>query len=114
MKIIVAGGRYFKGTAIHEQWLITQLKKYNVTELVCGMARGADMFGYNIAKYILKVPIKEFPAMWTLYGKSAGPKRNEEMADYADACILFPGGAGTASMKQIALEKGLFIIEYPA
>jgi hypothetical protein len=29
-----------------------------------------------------------------------------------DACILFPGGRGTADMKQKALAKGLRVIEY--
>jgi len=33
------------------------------------------------------------------------------MADYADAVLLYPGGKGTASMKALALQKGLQVFE---
>ena len=39
---------------------------------------------------------------------------NEEMAKYADACILFPGGKGTQHMKDIATASGMRVITYPA
>jgi hypothetical protein len=41
-----------------------------------------------------------FEADWNRLGKSAGPVRNMKMAIYADAIVLFPGGAGTADMKK--------------
>ena len=40
-----------------------------------------------------------------------GPRRNSAMAAYAEACVLFPGGKGTADMKAKALAKGLRVIE---
>ena len=116
MRVIVAGGRDFVPTAIHEEWLKHQFKKLNVTELVCGMAHGADEFGYSIATE-LNIPIKEFPALWAIHGKIAGFKRNEEMAVYVSSddpighCILFRGGNGTAHMRKMAKKYKIEIIE---
>ena len=46
------------------------------------------------------IPIKEFPANWQEFGRAAGPIRNGEMADYADALIAIWDGRsrGTADM----------------
>ena len=111
MKTIIAGGRDFIPTSKHKEGLLKKLKELGTTEVVCGMAVGADMFGYGIAKE-LGIPVKEFPANWNAFGRSAGPIRNEEMARYADACILFPGGTGTANMKANALKYKLSLEQY--
>lgn len=105
MKIIVAGGREFIPAQEHKDWLINALKVNNATEVVCGMARGADMHGYNTAKE-LGIPVKEFAADWVKFGKEAGRRRNKEMADYADMLIVFPGGVGTNDMiRQMRAKK---------
>lgn len=72
---------------------------FEVTEVVCGMARGADTFGMKWA-YSNNIPVAKFPADWDAYGKKAGPIRNGEMADYAEALIAFiwDGSRGTANM----------------
>jgi hypothetical protein len=111
-RIIIAGGRDFKDTEEHKQWLLIKLLELKVTEVVCGMARGADLFGKKVAEEN-NIIVKKFPADWKKYGNSAGYKRNVQMAEYADICILFPGGKGTKHMKDIAIEKGLEVIEYP-
>ena len=58
----------------------------------------------------------EFPADWDKHGKSAGYKRNLEMAENADALIAFWDGEsrGTKHMIDIAKEKNLLtrIIRY--
>ena len=111
MRVIVAGGRYFKPTREHIEWLINVLKSLEATEVVCGMANGADLFGRQIALK-MKLTVKEFPAEWDKYGRMAGPIRNAEMAKNADACVLFPGGRGTANMKMLAKVNELKIVEY--
>jgi hypothetical protein len=111
MKIIVAGGRNFKPLMEDYVWLVVQLKSMNATEIVCGCATGADAFGERVAKD-MNLPAKKFPADWNLHGRAAGPKRNAEMAQYADACILFPGGRGTADMEEKALKNNLIIVKY--
>ena len=83
-------------------------------EIVCGMARGADLLGKRYAEekgYLVKC----FPAKWDLYGKCAGYMRNEDMAQYASAkkgygaLIAFWDGKskGTKHMVDLANEYGL-------
>lgn len=75
-------------------------------ELVCGMARGADLLGLQWAKEY-RVPWKEFPAEWDLYGRSAGYRRNAEMADYADVLIAFWDGDSKGTKHMIECMKKL-------
>ena len=63
-------------------------KTVKITEVVCGGARGADEWGKQWAGN-LDIPIKMFLADWDKYGKAAGPIRNQQMGDYADALIVF-------------------------
>jgi hypothetical protein len=111
LKAIIAGGRDFIDDVNHKKWLIDIIIKEDINEIVCGMARGADMYGYKVGKE-LGLSIKEFPALWDKYGKSAGYRRNVEMANYADICILIPGGKGTKHMENIAREKKLLIFKW--
>lgn len=111
MKVIIAGGRDFKGENIHAEWIKEKFIELDCTEIVSGHCAGADYFGEVIA-HIVEIPCTIFPADWAALGKSAGPVRNEQMAEYADACILFPGGRGTEDMKRRALKHGLKVVEY--
>lgn len=110
MKMIVAGGRNFIPIDNDEIWLMGILEEMNVTEVVCGMAEGADLFGKRVAE-MMGLPVKEFPANWDRYGKKAGWKRNLQMAMYADGVILFPGGVGTNQMRTLAKYNKLMVIE---
>lgn len=86
---------------------------YKVREVVCGMATGADMLGGKWASE-RKIPVKCFPAQWDKFGKRAGFMRNLEMAQYADAAIIFIYGqsAGSKDMerKMRALKKPVFTV----
>jgi lactate dehydrogenase-like 2-hydroxyacid dehydrogenase len=76
--------------------------------VICGCARGADEHGRTWAnKHGIKV--ENFPANWAKYGKSAGYRRNQEMAAKADGVIAIWDGhsKGTNHMINIAKEKGL-------
>jgi hypothetical protein len=98
MRVIIAGGRNVKGL-----WHVTQAVAHsgfkNFTEIVSGGARGADQLGEVWAE-TQNIPIALFPANWDLYGRSAGPIRNKQMADYADALIALWDGQsrGTKNM----------------
>jgi hypothetical protein len=72
---------------------------------------GADAGGERWAKKH-GIPIKLFHADWTAYGRSAGPIRNRQMASYADAVALFPGGRGTNDMAMAAVARGLKIFDW--
>lgn len=59
---------------------------FRITEVVSGVAHGVDKLGERWAQ-AHKIPVKQFPAQWNKYGNAAGPIRNREMAEYADALI---------------------------
>lgn len=82
--IIIAGSRDFTDYKVVKTSLKNFLLNKQTSDkptIICGMARGADMLGYRLAKEY-KLPLKEFPADWSI-GKSAGYIRNEQMAKYA-------------------------------
>jgi hypothetical protein len=106
MKCIIAGGRNYHLTSEDYAFLDT----LGITEVVCGGAAGADFDGASWA-ILHGVPVVYFYADWESYGKAAGPIRNRLMAQYCqDSVVLFPGGKGTDSMRSIASELGLRII----
>lgn len=102
IKLIVAGGRNFNDPQrMHRALceLIHQGKIPAQPELVCGMARGADLLGrYLWTHYGL--PVHEFPADWRTHGKKAGHMRNKQMAEFGDVLLAFWDGesAGTRNM----------------
>ena len=108
MTTIIAGGRDYHLTEEDFLWLDTI--KPGISEVVCGGARGADTGGFNWG-WSRGIPVKSFPADWKTHGKAAGFIRNCQMAKYAERVILFPGGRGTAHMRQEAKKAGLIIIE---
>ena len=108
-KLIIAGGRDFKGTQSDYELIGKIVKENNIDEIVSGGATGADKFGETFAKYE-GLKVTKFLPQWDKYGRSAWPRRNAEMANYADAVVLFRGGAGTASMKAEATKHGIKIL----
>ena len=78
--------------------------------IVSGTARGADSLGEKYAQEH-SYTIEQYPADWNTHGKAAGPIRNAQMANSADALIAFWDGKshGTQSMINIAKAKGLLV-----
>ena len=101
MKIIIAGSRL--GCEEDELLRAIETSPFVITEVVSGGAKGVDTQGENWAK-ANNLPIKQFPADWKKLGKSAGPRRNLEMAGYADGLIAIWDGKsrGTGNMIHIA------------
>lgn len=110
MKIIIAGGRDFNDYKKLCEICDYKLSMQSEIEIVSGTAKGADSLGERYAKE-RNYPIKQFPADWDTFGKAAGYKRNEEMANYADALIAFWNGSskGTGHMITLAEKYGLKI-----
>lgn len=104
MKVIIAGSRHMPFS--HYPLIAQAAARFEamtgqkITEVVCGLARGADTFGRKWAMCEANLPVSDFPADWETYGKGAGPIRNGQMADYADGLIAFQwdGSRGTANM----------------
>lgn len=108
MKLIICGGREYRFTT-RDRTLLNQIE--GVTEVVSGGARGADSEGESWAAFH-NTPLTRFPANWGRWGKRAGFRRNIQMANYADAVAVFPGGKGTAHMFRIAEQHGLTIYDF--
>lgn len=99
-KLIIAGTRTFDDYELlrrHTDYLLSNIK--DEIEIVSGHARGADSLGERYAKE-RGFQLKLFPADWERYGKTAGFRRNTQMAQYADALLVFYDGVshGTAHM----------------
>lgn len=100
MKVIIAGSRsitdYYQ---VYSAIVHSSLEFSDITEVVSGTALGVDKLGEVYATKH-NVPIKRFPAQWSKHGKSAGFKRNAEMAKYADFLIAVHDGysRGTEDM----------------
>ena len=73
-------------------------------EIVSGTARGVDQLGEKYARRN-GLECKKFPADWDRFGKSAGYKRNEQMAEYADALVAFWDGCSRGTRHMINLAK---------
>lgn len=102
LKVIVAGGRDFSDYQRLTDVLFEYAEQYCdvAISLVSGMARGADKLAYEFAMEH-NVQCHEFPADWNKYGKSAGYKRNAEMAHFADVLIAFWDGKSRGTKHMI-------------
>lgn len=96
MKVVVAGTRTVREGVLAAM----QSSPFwdQITEVVHGGARGVDQVAGAIAS--VRWPVRVFPADWAAHGRAAGPIRNRQMAEYADALIAVWDGEsrGTASM----------------
>lgn len=114
MKLIIAGGRTISLTVkqIEEFRIDCNIPINDIEEIVSGGCRGVDQIGERYAE-IMCIPVTQFLADWKKFGRSAGPKRNEQMAIYADALMLFWNGSsrGSFDMKQRAIKRKLLIYE---
>ncbi len=126
-KVIIAGGRWFKGKDLVFEKCDFYLKNKSNIEVITGECKtGADQFGKEWAKS-KGHKYTPFPAEWDnldvekclirtnkkgkKYNALAGPNRNEAMAKYANALIAFWDGksTGTGGMIELARANGLLV-----
>ena len=111
MRTIIAGSRGVTDYAVVCEAMSSIGE--DVTEVVSGGAFGVDMLGEQWARN-RNIPVKLFPVtpmQWQIHGKSAGPKRNRAMAEYASALVAIWDGKskGTKNMIEEAEKCGLTI-----
>lgn len=107
--LIIAGGRDFGDYPLLERTVDQFLEDVqDEITIFCGMARGADSLGERYAESH-GYAVRYFPPDWRRYGRAAGPRRNQEMAEEADALAAFWDGSspGTGHMIQSARRRGL-------
>lgn len=123
-KVIIAGGRDYDDfdrlVVKMDKILSNVVKKGMNIIVVSGCAKGADQLGEKYAE-LRGYYVEKHPADWYKYGKSAGYRRNAEMAKSVDENI--DGGLvafwdyksrGTENMIDVAKRYGLStrILEY--
>lgn len=111
MKVIIAGSRNFTDYQKLKKNCDQILQEQNNIQIVTGCHyKGADKLGIQYA-HEKDFNLIKFPAEWNIYGRAAGPKRNNEMAIYADALVAFWDGKsrGTKNMIQLAKQNGLIV-----
>lgn len=112
MKVIIAGTR--TRDAYYDVVDAVNKSGMDITEVVTGCAAGIDKMGelWAIKNH---VPYTRFPAEWEKYGKSAGPRRNKQMAKYADGLIAIWDGEspGTRNMINEAGKQRIQVFVYP-
>jgi len=113
MKVIIAGSRTFDDYHYLSMMCDRIFGIKDDIEIVSGGAKGADSLGERYARE-RNLPLTIFPAEWDKYGKSAGYKRNSQMADYSHMLIAFWDGKskGTQHMINLAEKKGLMVEVY--
>ena len=110
MKTIVAGSR--EGIPTDAVMEAIDSCPWPISEIVQGGARGVDSVAADYARRTGQ-PFRTFPADWNAHGKAAGPIRNRQMLEYADALIAVWDGKsrGTAHMIGIARARSVPIHE---
>ncbi len=112
MKLIIAGTRdldigfdqllsFFSGFGIKE-----------INEIISGNSGLVDMLGIKCSEEY-DVPAKLFTPDWEKHGKAAGPIRNREMAEYANALLLIWDGEskGSRNMREEMLKRNKRVYE---
>lgn len=116
MKTIIAGTRNASFSQVMEGLSKAQEldSRFNsISQVICGGAQGADSHGATWADE-LAIPVRYFRADWKTHGKAAGPIRNREMAQNAEALIAIWDGTskGTHNMIKESKRAGLLIFVY--
>lgn len=102
MKCIIAGSRTILDYQVVKKAIVDS--GWDITEVVSGKAPGVDTLGELWAKNN-GIPVKPFPANWEAYYTQAGPIRNRQMAEYADALILVWDGNSSGSRDMLKKAK---------
>lgn len=117
MKVLVCGSRKWVAQAPIER----ELRKLPPdTIVVHGACRGADNIAGYVAKDILGLEVRPYPADWDFYGPSAGVLRNQQMLEeehpdknrvFIDKVLAFHEdvglGKGTKDMVARAKKAGI-------
>lgn len=123
--VCIAGSREFDDYALLERelclWLPESGARRDEVSIVSGGARGADTLGEVFAKQY-QFPLIRKPADWANYGRSAGTRRNADMANlvkqHGGAVWIFWDGysTGSAHMARYCREIGVpvHVVNYRA
>ena len=104
MKLIIAGSRTFTDYQLLCHTLSPQ--RHHISEVLHGGARGADQLGFSWAVRH-HVRSRCFAADWERFGKSAGVRRNHQMAQAGDMLVAFHVNHSPGTAHMIACMRAL-------
>jgi hypothetical protein len=123
MRLVVFGGRDCRDRELVwdelDQFVLNDSLVSSIANLIiiCGHDpwephhQGVDQLAYEWAR-ARRVPVATFPAPWHRLGLRAGPARNARMLDmHPDHGLQFPGGRGTANMRDNLDAAGVPVTE---
>ena len=111
LKVLVTGHRDFSDTELFD-YQMAPIYEQGITHVIHGGASGADALADAWARRHGIQPVR-CDALWTSFGKYAGPRRNRAMlALNPDLVVAFPlaDSKGTFDMMDIAREAGIAVI----
>lgn len=114
LKLIIAGSRDINVTPELAIAVLKHAEKFvednlalfahldDDVEFVTGCADGVDQVSILIEQADPSVRVHKFPAAWNTHGNAAGPIRNAQMADFADAALIicFKDSKGSLNMAE--------------
>ena len=109
-RVVIAGCRDYNNYDEAKKFIdfcLSNVRKENNIVVLSGCASGADAIGERYAEEN-GFRVEKYPADWKTYGRSAGPRRNKQMAEVGDYVICFWDEAsnGTKSMIDYARKCG--------
>ena len=106
-KVVIAGCRDYNNyneAKIYIDFCLSNIRKGYDIVIVSGCASGADAIGERYAKEN-GFDVEKHPADWKTYGRSAGPRRNKQMAEVSDYVICFWDYKSKGTRSMIDFEK---------
>lgn len=106
-KVVIAGCRNYDNydeAKVYIDFCISNIRKENDIIILSGCASGADAIGERYAKEN-GFKVERYPADWETYGRSAGPRRNKQMAEVCDFVICFWDEKSKGTRSMIAYAK---------
>jgi hypothetical protein len=111
MKVLICGDRNWSDKALIKSRLQSFALQHDNVTVIHGAASGADNLAGEAAKE-LGMEVKEFPADWKTYGRSAGPIRNRQMLRQGEPDFVWAfhdnlrESKGTKDMVKVAGQLG--------
>lgn len=113
MRLVIAGSRQIRADTA-DNLVFAAMARWGVTPTVVlsGTATGIDEAGERWAE-ARGIPIERYPADWKTHGRKAGPLRNRQMAEAADAALVIWDGVsrGSKNMLSEAKKRKLALVE---
>ncbi len=83
MRVLIAGSRFYSDY----QKILAIVRSIDIDLVIAGGCRGADTLAVRAASQC-GIRYVEYPADWQRFGKSAGPRRNQQMLDMEKPDLL--------------------------